>query len=220
MSEIQEKPEIDTKNKIAITEAALRVEGRIMTVERDRQHQEARTGAEIGRIRPVLSSKNERRVSRKKISRSAKSCIWGMEELRIVLNVGVPINSNESARIRTGTNWRWQGFNFIELGTNFAWRNSPVEALLARIMLKNKLIVALTDSGSSVNLLSDTLYQEIGKPSQRKKNIIAAKNGKMPLEGSTAIHAQLQNITSEITVEFLVNTIEVTHCLFGLKFLK
>ena len=33
--------------------------------------------------------------------------------------------------------------------------NSPVEVLLAKIMMKDKLIMTLIDSGSSVNLLSD-----------------------------------------------------------------
>ena len=49
--------------------------------------------------------------------------------------------------------------------------------------------MALIDSGSSVNLLSETLYQQLGEPSQIRvcnKNIIAANNGKMPVKGSTA----------------------------------
>ena len=100
--------------------------------------------------------------------------------------------------------------------------NSPVEALFAKIKIKDKLIKALIDSGSSVNLLGDTLYQQLGEPSQIrvcKKNIIAANNAKMPVKGSTAIHVQLQKFTPEITIEFLVNKIEITPCLLGMKFL-
>ena len=44
--------------------------------------------------------------------------------------------------------------------------NSPVEALFAKIMIKDKLIMALIDSGSSVNIISDTLYKQLGEPSQ------------------------------------------------------
>ena len=39
--------------------------------------------------------------------------------------------------------------------------HSPVEALFAKIMIKNKLIMALNDSGSNINILSDTLYQQL-----------------------------------------------------------
>ena len=45
-------------------------------------------------------------------------------------------------------------------------------------------------SGSSLNILSDTLYQQLGELSQIRvgnKKIIAANNGKMPVKGSTAI---------------------------------
>ena len=70
-------------------------------------------------------------------------------------------------------------------------RNSSArQAQFAQIMIKNKLIMALNDSGSSVNLLSDTLYQQLGEPSQIRvcnKNKIAANIGKMPLKGSTVI---------------------------------
>ena len=36
--------------------------------------------------------------------------------------------------------------------------NSPVEALFAKKMIQDKLVIALFDCGSSVNLSSDTLY--------------------------------------------------------------
>ena len=92
--------------------------------------------------------------------------------------------------------------------------NIPVEALFAKIMIKYKLRMALIDSGSSVNLLSDTRYQQLGEPSQRvcNKNIIADNNGKMPVKGSTAIQVQLQKFTSETTVDLLVTTFEITSC--------
>ena len=101
-------------------------------------------------------------------------------------------------------------------------RNSPVEALFAKTMIKDKLIKALIDSGSSVNLLSDTIYQQLGETSQIRvcnKNIIADNNGKMPVKGSTAIQVQLQKFTPEITVDFLVSKIEITPCLLGMEFL-
>ena len=99
--------------------------------------------------------------------------------------------------------------------------NSPVEALLAKIMIKDQLIMALFDS--SVNLLSDTLYQQLGEPSQIRvcnKNIIAANNRKILVKWSTAIQVQLRKITSEMTVEFLVTKIEITLCLLGMEFLN
>ena len=40
--------------------------------------------------------------------------------------------------------------------------NSPVEVLFAKNMIKDKLILALIDSGSSVNIISDTLYKQWG----------------------------------------------------------
>ena len=100
--------------------------------------------------------------------------------------------------------------------------NSPGEALFAKKMIKDKLIVALIDSGSSVNIISDTLYKQFGEPSQIRmcnKNIIAANNGKMPIMGSADIQVQLQKFTCEITVKFLLTTIEITPCLLGIEFL-
>ena len=68
--------------------------------------------------------------------------------------------------------------------------------------------MALIDS--IVKLLSDTLYQQLGEPSQIRvcnKNIIAANNRKILVKWSTAIQVKLQKITSEMTVEFLVTKI-------------
>ena len=62
--------------------------------------------------------------------------------------------------------------------------------------------MGLFDSGSSVNLLSDTLLKQLGEPSQIRvcnKNKIAANKVKMPVKVSTAIQVQLQKIISEIT---------------------
>ena len=99
--------------------------------------------------------------------------------------------------------------------------NCPVEALFVKKLIEDKLIWALVYSGSSVSLLSDTIKQQLGVPSQIRvcnKNIIAANNGKMPVTGSTAFQIQLQKPKSETTVEFLVNKIEVTPCLLGMGF--
>ena len=68
--------------------------------------------------------------------------------------------------------------------------NSSVEAWFAKIVIKHKIILALTDRGSSVNLLSDTLYHQLGEPNQIRvcsKNKITANNGKMLAKRSTAI---------------------------------
>ena len=100
--------------------------------------------------------------------------------------------------------------------------NSPVEALFAKIMIKDKFIMALIDSGSSVNIISDTFYKQLGEPSQIRmcsKNKIAANNGKMPIMGSADIQVQLQKFTCETTVKFLVTRIEITPCLLGVEFL-
>ena len=62
----------------------------------------------------------------------------------------------------------------------------------------------------------------MGEPSQIRvcsKNIKAAKYGKMPVKGSTAIQVRLQKFTPEITVEFIVTKIEITPCLLGMEFL-
>ena len=54
------KPEIEVETIIAITEAALIIDVPIATVERNRQQKEARTEAEIGRTRVVLSIQRQR----------------------------------------------------------------------------------------------------------------------------------------------------------------
>ena len=80
----------------------------------------------------------------------------------------------------------------------------------------------LIDSGSSVNIIRDTLYKQLGEPSQIRncnKNIIAANNGKMPIMGSADIQVQLQKLTCEKTVKFLVTRIEIMSCLLGMEFL-
>ena len=101
-------------------------------------------------------------------------------------------------------------------------KKQPVEALFAKIMIKDKLIMALIDCASSVNIISNTLYKQLGEPIQIRmcyKNIIAANNGKMPVMGSADIQVQLQKFKCEITVEFLVTRIEITPCLLGIEFL-
>ena len=44
--------------------------------------------------------------------------------------------------------------------------NIPVEAFFAKIKIKDKLIMAIIKSGSSVDLISTTLYMRPGEPSQ------------------------------------------------------
>ena len=100
--------------------------------------------------------------------------------------------------------------------------NSPVEALFAKIMMKDKLMMALIDTGSSANTISDSIYKQLGEPSQIRmcnKNIIAASNGKMPIMGSADIQVQLQKYKCEKTVIFLVTRIEITPCFLGMEFL-
>ena len=82
--------------------------------------------------------------------------------------------------------------------------------------------MALIDSGSSVNIISDTLYKQLGEQSQIRmcnKNIIAANNWKMLIIGSADIQVQLQKFTCERTVKFLVTRIEIIPCLLGMEFL-
>ena len=100
--------------------------------------------------------------------------------------------------------------------------NSPVEALFEEIMIKDNLIMALIDSGIRVYIIRDTLYKQLGEPSQIRmcnKNIIAASNGKMHVMGSADIQVQLQKFACEKTVEFLVTRIEITPCLKRMEFL-
>ena len=83
--------------------------------------------------------------------------------------------------------------------------------------------MALIDSESTVNLLSDTLYQQLDEPIQIKvcnKSSIIAHNAKMPVKRSTAIQVQLQKFKSEIKAEFLVTKNEITPCLLGMEFLN
>ena len=73
---------------------------------------------------------------------------------------------------------------------SFRGGNSPVEALFAKIIFKNKLTMALINSGSSANFLSDTLYHQLGEPSKIKvcnRNKIAANNKKMPVKGGQEV---------------------------------
>ena len=59
--------------------------------------------------------------------------------------------------------------------------NSPVEALFAKLMIKYELIMALIDSGSSINLVSGPIYQPLGELSYIRvcnKNIVAVDNEK------------------------------------------
>ena len=56
MSEVQEKLQIEIEIIKAITEAELILDGSIPTVESNCQHQEARTGTNIGRKRVVPRS--------------------------------------------------------------------------------------------------------------------------------------------------------------------
>ena len=70
--------------------------------------------------------------------------------------------------------------------------------------------------GSSANIISDTLFKQLGELSQIRmcnKNVIAANNG------TADIQVQLQKLKCEITVEFLVSRIEITPCLLGMKFI-
>ena len=60
---------------------------------------------------------------------------------------------------------------------------SPEEALFAKIMVQDNLIMAFNDSGSVFNLISDTLYQQLGEPSQITMCNKKIKNGKMPVKG-------------------------------------
>ena len=103
VSEVQEKPELEIETIIAIKEAALIIDEPVTTVERDCQHQEARTEAEIGRTRVVPS------IQRQSWVLSEKNVVVSISEMmlrrnaRIVLNVGVLIFSNKISGIQTRT---------------------------------------------------------------------------------------------------------------------
>ena len=146
------------KTIIAITEAALMIYEPIAIVERNRQDQEARTQAETGRTRVVPSSQRQRLVLREKMSplRSAKSCIYGtlwMWESKL-FQKKLPVFKRALAEDGRAS---FSASYVITLRGG----HSPVEALFAKIMIKDKLIMALNDSGSNINFLSDTLYQQL-----------------------------------------------------------
>ena len=71
----------------------------IATVERDRQQQEARTKADIGRTKVVPSSQRQRWVLREQNVTFVVSEIMHIKNARINFNVGVEIISNEIAHI-------------------------------------------------------------------------------------------------------------------------
>ena len=75
VSSVQEKPEIEMETIIAITEAALIIYETIAIVERDRQHQEARTEAEIGRTRVSIYARTSGAQMLKK-----RFSIWSTKE--------------------------------------------------------------------------------------------------------------------------------------------
>ena len=57
--------------------------------------------------------------------------------------------------------------------------------------------MAVIDVGRSVNILNDSLYQQLGESSQIRlfnKNIIAANNEEKPVKWSTAIQVTLRKI--------------------------
>ena len=89
MSEVHEKQDIEIETIIAKTERAQIIDEPITTVQRNPQHQQTRTEAEIGCTR-VLRDKNVA---------AAVSEILHLRIARIVLNVGVQIISNEVARV-------------------------------------------------------------------------------------------------------------------------
>ena len=145
-----------------------------------------------------------------------------LRNARVVLIVGVPIISNEIPVFKQELAEDGRASFSASYVKTLRGGNSPVEALFAIIMIKDKLIKALIDSGSSVNLLSDTLYQQLCEPSQIRvcnKDIIAANNGKMPVKGSTDVQVRLQKFTLEITIEFLMTKIEISPRLLGMQFL-
>ena len=67
--------------------------------------------------------------------------------------------------------------------------NNPAEPFFAEIMIKDKLIMALTDSGNSFHLISGTYYKQLVEPSYIivckkiiEKNIIKYNNEKKPIK--------------------------------------
>ena len=97
-----------------------------------------------------------------------------------------------------------------------------MKGLFAKLMIRDKLIMTLTDSGSSVNLINDPPYEQPGEQIQIimcKKHIIVVNNGKLSVKGPIAIRVQLQKFATEITVQFLLTKIDITPCLLGIEFL-
>ena len=76
-------------------------------------------------------------------------------------------------------------------------RSSSLELLFAKIMKKDEVITMVADSESCVFPISDTLYNQMGEPNQKRmhnKNIIGINDVKMPAKGSTAIQSNLRNL--------------------------
>ena len=114
---------------------------------------------------------------------------------KAVSKVGAQITSSEIVQELAGNGEASFSAGYVK---TLRGGKSPVEALFAKIMIKDKLILTLIDSGSSVNIVSDTVYKQLAEQSQIRmcnKNIIAANNGKMTVMGSTDIQVQLPKIT-------------------------
>ena len=100
--------------------------------------------------------------------------------------------------------------------------NRSLETLFDKIMIQDQLIMTLIDSGSIVNLLSDTLCQQLREPNQIRvcKKYFSCQEWRNACNGVNSYSNPTSNIfTSEITVQFLLTKIEITSYLLGMDFL-
>ena len=138
---------------IAITEAALIIDEPITTVERNCQHQEPRTEAEVARTRGVPSGHKQRLVLRGKMPPLRSASYMHLRKVRFFSKCGTP-NHFKLPVFKRKLGRASFSASYVKI---FCCGNSPVEALFAIKMIQDKLIMALMDSGNSFNLLSDTL---------------------------------------------------------------
>ena len=80
------------------------------------------------------------------------------------------------------------------------------------MLIRNKLLKTIIDIISSVNIISEPLLKQIGQPNEIivcNKDVIAANQWKVPVKWPTIIQVKNQKLTSQLTADFLVTTINI-----------
>ena len=136
-----------------------------MIVKCNRQHQEAIGEVKIGCTRIVRAAKEGSSFCEKNLAVAVNKTVHpknaGMVSTVRPKKVGKKLSVFKRDLAEDGTASFSAGYLLILRGGN-----SPVEAFLAKIFVMDKLIMALTDSGTSLHLISDKYYNQLVEASQ------------------------------------------------------